>query len=167
MLQSTSVYFEITSFFSLVSVKYSPRVLCDEFKLLLAKAKNTAKPIRDILNTNTSRGATATLGSFSAAARYAPTVRYNKVFVYVNIQDKQEFIKDFGLKRVETGGNIVICSLYDSIPTMFSRYLSYSNNIGFAFTYRTRLSSRDFLCVDHPYKPGSVRLAAQQSSIFT
>ncbi len=82
---------------------------------------------------NVKRGTTATLGSFSAAARYAPTVRYSKTFVYVKAEDKQEFIKDFGLKKVENGGNIVICSLYDSIPTMFSQEIN-----GFTVTSPTQ-----------------------------
>ncbi len=79
---------------------------------------------RQICQWNESRGATAILGSFSAAARYAPTVRYNKTFVYVKAEDKQEFIKDFGIKKVENGGNILICSLYDEIPTMFSQEIN-------------------------------------------
>lgn len=82
---------------------------------------------------NENRGSTVTLGSFSAAARYAPTVRYNKVFIYVNVQDKQEFIKDFGLKKVENGGNIVICSLYNNISTMFSKKIN-----GFTITSPTQ-----------------------------
>ena len=50
----------------------------------------------------------ALLNSFSAAARYAPTVRYNKVYVYVMQKDLEDFIYHLGIKKVETGGNIVI-----------------------------------------------------------
>ena len=73
---------------------------------------------------NKRHGASVVLGSFSAAARYAPTVRYNKVYVYAEIQDKQELIKDLELKKVEQGGNVVICTLYDNMTTMFSREIN-------------------------------------------
>ena len=75
---------------------------------------------------NNNHGAAVTLGSFSAAARYAPTVRYNKTFVYIEMQDKQEFIRDFGLKKVENGGNVTLCTLYDQATTMFSREINNS-----------------------------------------
>ena len=75
---------------------------------------------------NNNHGATVTLGSFSAAARYAPTVRYNKTFVYIEFQDKQEFIRDFGLKKVESGGNVTICTIYDQTTTMFAREINNS-----------------------------------------
>ena len=75
---------------------------------------------------NNNHGATVTLGSFSAAARYAPTVRYNKTFVYIEMQDKQEFIRDFGLKKVESGGNVTICTVYDQTATMFAREINNS-----------------------------------------
>ena len=52
---------------------------------------------------NASHGAAAVLGSFSAAARYAPTVRYQKVYVYVEQQDLEEFIKDLELEPVSVG----------------------------------------------------------------
>lgn len=75
---------------------------------------------------NNNHGATVTLGSFSAAARYAPTVRYNKTFVYIEMQDKQEFIRDFGLKKVESGGNVTMCTIYDQTTTMFAREINNS-----------------------------------------
>lgn len=63
----------------------------------------------------------ALLGGFSAAARYAPTVRYKKVDVYVEQQAYSEFIKDLELKQVESGGNIVITIPHDETPCMFFR----------------------------------------------
>ena len=60
------------------------------------------------------------LGGFSAAARFAPTVRYNKIFVYVELQALNEFIKDLNLKPVETGGNVIITIPHDETPYMFS-----------------------------------------------
>lgn len=75
---------------------------------------------------NNNHGTTVTLGSFSAAARYAPAVRYNKTFVYIEMHDKQEFIRDFGLKRVESGGNVTISTIYDQTTTMFAREINNS-----------------------------------------
>ncbi len=63
----------------------------------------------------------ALLGSFSAAARYAPAVRYKKVDVYVEQQAYNEFIRDLELKPVEFGGNIVITIPHDETPCMFFR----------------------------------------------
>lgn len=75
---------------------------------------------------NKKRGARATLGAFSAAARYAPSVRYNKSFVYLEMAEKQRLIDDFGLEKVQSGGNIVICSEYEDTTTMFSREINNS-----------------------------------------
>ena len=63
----------------------------------------------------------ALLGSFSAAARYAPTVRYKKIDVYVEQQAFNEFIKDLELRLVESGGNVVITIPHDETPCMFFR----------------------------------------------
>ena len=41
----------------------------------------------------------AILGGFSAAARYAPTVRYQKAEIYVEPQFVQEFVKDLNCSR--------------------------------------------------------------------
>jgi len=63
----------------------------------------------------------ALLGGFSAAARYAPTVRYQKVEVYVEQQALQEFILDMNLTPVSSGGNVVITIPHDETPYMFYR----------------------------------------------
>jgi hypothetical protein len=63
----------------------------------------------------------ALLGGFSAAARYAPTVRYKKIDVYVEQQAYNEFIRDLELKPVESGGNVVITIPHDETPCMFFR----------------------------------------------
>lgn len=70
---------------------------------------------------NASHGAAAVLGSFSAAARYAPTVRYQKVYVYVEQQDLEEFVKDLELEPVSVGGNVVLIIPHDETPCMFAR----------------------------------------------
>lgn len=66
----------------------------------------------------------ALLGSFSAAARYAPTVRYNKLEVYVEQQAFHEFVVDMELQPVSTGGNIVITIPHDETPYMFYREIN-------------------------------------------
>mgnify|MGYP001049332347 CR=1 FL=1 len=74
---------------------------------------------RQISLWNQNRGAAALLGKFSAAARYAPTVRYNQVSVYVNSQDVNEFLFDMELKRVESGENVTIIIPHDETPCLY------------------------------------------------
>ena len=64
------------------------------------------------------------LGGFSAAARYAPTVRYNKVEVYVEPQAYDEFIMEMDLQPVESGGNVVITIPHDETPYLFYREIN-------------------------------------------
>lgn len=66
----------------------------------------------------------ALLGGFSAAARYAPTVRYNKIEVYVEQQALSEFLLDMDLQPVSTGGNVVITIPHDETPYMFYRIIN-------------------------------------------
>lgn len=68
----------------------------------------------------------ALLGGFSAAARYAPTVRYQKVEVYVEQQALQEFVLDMNLKPVASGGNVIITIPHDETPYMFYREVNAS-----------------------------------------
>lgn len=63
----------------------------------------------------------ALLGGFSAAARYAPTVRYKKLEVYVEQQAFNEFLLDMDLQPVSSGGNVVITIPHDETPYMFYR----------------------------------------------
>lgn len=62
----------------------------------------------------------AALGAFSAAVRYTPTVRYHKVYVYVEPQDFEEFVVDLDLEPVTSGGNVIITIPHDETPCMFS-----------------------------------------------
>ncbi len=73
---------------------------------------------------NDAHGTSAVLGSFSAAARYAPTVRYNKTYVYVEQQDFQEFVMDLNLEKVTFGGNVIITIPHDETPCMFSKKIN-------------------------------------------
>ena len=66
----------------------------------------------------------AVLGGFSAAARYAPTVRYKKIDVYVEPQFFNEFVKDLDLKPVSAGGNVVITIPHDETPCMFAKVIN-------------------------------------------
>lgn len=68
----------------------------------------------------------ALLGGFSAAARYAPTVRYKKLEVYVEQQALSEFLVDMELQPVNTGGNVVITIPHDETPYMFYREINES-----------------------------------------
>ena len=51
------------------------------------------------------------LTGFSGGVRYAPVVRYNKVHVYMALEDIQEAIGYLGLKEVDSGANVVIFPL--------------------------------------------------------
>lgn len=68
----------------------------------------------------------ALLGGFSAAARYAPTVRYKKLEVYVAQQAFNEFLLDMDLQPVSSGGNVVITIPHDETPYMFYREINSS-----------------------------------------
>ena len=75
---------------------------------------------RAVCEWNRRHGGSAVLGGFSAAARYAPTVRYNKISVYVAQQDLDEFMKDMDLKQVASGENVVIIIPHDETPCLFA-----------------------------------------------
>ena len=62
----------------------------------------------------------AVLGFFSAAARYEPVVRYNKIHVYVPQVAVNTFISDLQLKEVPTGENMRIIIPHDETPCLFS-----------------------------------------------
>ena len=68
----------------------------------------------------------ALLGGFSAAARYAPTVRYKKLEVYVEQQAFNEFLLDMDLQPVSSGGNVVITIPHNETPYMFYREINRS-----------------------------------------
>lgn len=68
----------------------------------------------------------AVLGEFSAAARYAPTVRYKRVNIYVESQYFNEFIEDLDLRSVNSGGNVIITIPHDETPCMFARMINNS-----------------------------------------
>lgn len=73
-----------------------------------------------IFKWNRRHGGSAVLGSFSAAARYAPTVRYKKIVVYVEPQDVNEFMEDMDLDPVTSGENVTIIIPHDETPCLFT-----------------------------------------------
>lgn len=60
------------------------------------------------------KGIECVLTGFSGAVRYTPTVRYNKIHVYVPLQDLQETINFLECKKVTSGSNISMIVPYDS-----------------------------------------------------
>ena len=53
-------------------------------------------------------GAECLLTGFSGGVRYQPVVRYQKVHAFVKIEDVESIMEYLGLKRVETGGNVIL-----------------------------------------------------------
>lgn len=66
-----------------------------------------------IIEMKDKKGIECILTGFAGGVRYAPTVRYNKVHVYVPLQDLQEAIIFLGCKKVTSGANISIIVPYD------------------------------------------------------
>ncbi len=58
---------------------------------------------------------------FSGGVRYSPTVRYNKVHVYMSYVDLEEAVLRLGLKQVTSGSNVSIIVPYDSCIMLDSR----------------------------------------------
>ena len=68
-------------------------------------------------------GGVVCFGGFSAAARYAPTVRYNRAEVYVDYQNLSAFLKDMELKTVSSGGNVLVRLATDEVEWMYTRQI--------------------------------------------
>ena len=60
------------------------------------------------------------LAAFSAAARYAPAVRYQRVFAYVDA-DIDALAKALSLKPVDSGANVTLMEPYDQGVYLDSR----------------------------------------------
>ncbi len=58
-------------------------------------------------------GIDCVLTGFSGGSRYQPVVRYQKVHAYINEADVDKAINYLGLKRVESGANVVLIIIYD------------------------------------------------------
>lgn len=77
---------------------------------------------KEIQDWNRAHGGHAVLGFFSAAARYAPVVRYKKLSVYVDRADLDEFILDLQLEKVSTGENVSVILPHDDTPCLHSKF---------------------------------------------
>ena len=66
----------------------------------------------------------AFLGGFSAGARYAPAVRYNKVKVYVERQYLRELELELGLQKVDKGGNVIVTIPHDETVLIDARVIN-------------------------------------------
>lgn len=73
---------------------------------------------------NSIRDTKAVLGGFSAAARYAPTVRYKKVCVYVEQDALDDFVRQLDLQPVFSGGNVIVTIPHDETPCMYARKIN-------------------------------------------
>lgn len=69
------------------------------------------------------KGIDYALTAFAGGVRYSPTVRYNKVHVYIPLQDLQESIEYLGLKEVDSGSNVSIIVPYDPCILLHAREL--------------------------------------------
>ena len=65
---------------------------------------------------SSAHGESALLGGFCSGVRYAPTVRYNKINVYVEYQSLMEFAADMELQAVKSGGNVMVMIPHDPTP---------------------------------------------------
>jgi hypothetical protein len=68
---------------------------------------------QNLLRMKEDKGIECVLTGFAGGVRYAPTVRYNKIHVYVQLQDFEEVILFLGCKEVTSGSNISIIIPYD------------------------------------------------------
>jgi len=57
------------------------------------------------------------LTGFSGGVRYAPSVRYNKVQVFIHLEDVEETMKYLGCKKVDSGANVELIIPY-SLPVL-------------------------------------------------
>jgi hypothetical protein len=68
---------------------------------------------RKLVNMREKKGIEYALTGFAGGVRYSPVVRYNKLHVYIPLQDLQESMDFLGVKKVDSGSNISIIVPYD------------------------------------------------------
>ncbi|HVT87941.1 MAG TPA: type IV toxin-antitoxin system AbiEi family antitoxin [Tepidisphaeraceae bacterium] len=81
------------------------------------------------------------LAAFSAAARYAPSVRYQRVFAYVDA-DIGALAKTLSLKSVDSGANVTLMEPYDQSVYLGSREVQESTVTSPPQTYLDLFSLR-------------------------
>lgn len=77
----------------------------------------------DVAMACTHAGIRYALTGFSAAARLAPYVRYNRVAAYIDKWDEQVFA-NIGLKEVPSGANVTLLVPYDEGALQFTREIN-------------------------------------------
>jgi len=114
-----------------------PRKLLEEWRETYALKRNrryefftldpTANVERRIADASQEASSHYALAAFSAAARYAPSVRYQRAFAYV--EDARTIAKSLSLKPVDSGANVTLLEPYDT-----GVYLSVQEIDGIALT---------------------------------
>ena len=74
--------------------------------------KSIAEMEADLAKTCKGEGTAYALTGFSGAARYAPSVRYQRVMAYVS-SDTEKIAKILSLKEVDSGANVALFTPYD------------------------------------------------------
>jgi len=74
--------------------------------------KSIAEMETDLAKTCEGKGTVYALTGFSGAARYAPSVRYQRVMAYVS-RDMESIAKILSLKEVASGANVALFTPYD------------------------------------------------------
>ena len=74
--------------------------------------KSIAEMEADLAKTCEGEGTAYALTGFSGAARYAPSVRYQRVMAYVS-RDEESIAKILSLKEVASGANVALFTPYD------------------------------------------------------
>lgn len=76
---------------------------------------------RKLVNMHDKKGIEYALTGFAGGVRYSPAVRYNKVHVYIPLQDLQESMDFLGVKKVDSGSNVSIIVPYDPCVLLDTR----------------------------------------------
>ena len=63
------------------------------------------------------------LTGFSGGVRYQPVVRYQKVHALIDAVDLENAISFLGLKKVDSGANVIFIVKYDSCVGLNSRMI--------------------------------------------
>jgi len=74
--------------------------------------KSIAEMEADLANTCEGEGTEYALTGFSGAARYAPSVRYQRAMAYVS-HDVESIAQRLSLKEVSSGANVTLFTSYD------------------------------------------------------
>ncbi|MBO5597143.1 MAG: hypothetical protein J5943_00875 [Oribacterium sp.] len=67
------------------------------------------------------------LTGFSGGVRYQPVVRYQKIHALIDANDLDKIVEYLGLKRVDSGANVILIIKYDSCVGVKSRIIK--NNL--------------------------------------